>query len=192
MNNNMNSNMMYGEAGEDPFLHYIVTGWIRSHPREFLEMVRSLTGGRWDWSRGVPTFVQMEFPPIREELFDGAPSSLKYVDVFMKVNTRSKDDPVPMYYSIIIKVRTGDFTPKWVDLLAELDARSPVLWGTGEILITLFIARRREIDRLLKFNMPGKPFSKESFIAFPLEPLLERMRGDLLNVVTNHFFNENE
>ncbi|MGC8970415.1 MAG: hypothetical protein ACP5LG_07705, partial [Conexivisphaera sp.] len=169
-----------------------VTGWIRSHPREFLEMVRSLTGCRWGWSRGVPTFVQMEFPPIILDPSDNPPSSLKYVDVFMKVNHKYEDDPVPMYYNIIIEVRTGDFTPKWVDLLAELDVWSPVLWGTGEILVTLFIARRHEIDRLLNFNMPGKPFSKESFIAFPLELLLERMRGDLLNVVTNHFFNENE
>jgi hypothetical protein len=194
MNNNINSNMAHGEAGGDQFLHYIVTGWIRTHAREFLETVRSFTGGRWGWSGGAPTFVQVEFRPMREERRGGASRSpFKFVDVFMKVLTQSNYGAGRRYYNIIIEVKTGGFTPEWVDQLTELYAMSPIMWGSGAINIILLVARRHEIGHLLEYlDMLGRTFPRGYFFTFPLEPLMERMRGDLLGVVANHFLDGNE
>ncbi|MGC8696562.1 MAG: hypothetical protein ACP5UD_09190 [Conexivisphaera sp.] len=186
--------MAQGEGGGDPFLHYIVTGWIRTHAREFLETVGSFTGGRWGWSRGAPTFVQVEFRPTREERHGGASRSpFKFVDVFMKVLTQSNHGTVQLHYNIIIEVKTGGFTPEWVDQLTELYGMRPAMWGSGAINVLLLVARRHEIGHLLEYlDMLGRTLPKGFFFTFPLEPLMERMKGDLLSMIVNHFLDENE
>ncbi|MDP7982629.1 MAG: hypothetical protein RAK18_05570 [Conexivisphaerales archaeon] len=188
--------MAQGEAGArsgsscgNPFLHHIITSWIRTHAEEFLWTVRMFTNGRWRWSMGVPTFVQMEFRPMREERHGSAwKRPFKFADVFMKVNSPSKYGTGHLDYNIIIEVKTGGFTPGWVDELTELYQMRTTMWGSGSINILVLIARRGEIDRAMQYlTMVGKTFGRGFFFTFPLEPLMDRMMGDLLTVVADYF-----